>query len=182
MVGIWLWGILGWMNKRLEFLYVITITPWIANHETYIPALLPGEIFIPVGTMNWEPLLAVRTQTVNPERAMFPWNRVCYNLWCLLCKEILTPSSSTLLSRDWTLASNILRSGGWWARLLSWTRSTEYLSSASVVLGRPLESVPLPCGVRTKGTPRESCIPGCNAGSAGELATLWYPIVLPSCM
>jgi hypothetical protein len=37
-------------------------------------------------------------------------------------KEILALSSSTLLSRDWTLASNILRSSGWCACLLSGTR------------------------------------------------------------
>ena len=40
-----------------------------------------------------------------------------------LWKEILTLSLSTLLSIDWTLASNILGSGGWCALLLSWTRS-----------------------------------------------------------
>ena len=40
-----------------------------------------------------------------------------------LWKEILGLSSSTLLSKDWTLASKILRSGGWCARLLSRTRS-----------------------------------------------------------
>ena len=38
-------------------------------------------------------------------------------------KEILTLSSSTLLSRDWTLTSNILGSSGWRACLVSRTKS-----------------------------------------------------------
>ena len=39
-----------------------------------------------------------------------------------LWKEIFTLSLSTLLSRYWRLASNILGSGGWCVRLLSRTR------------------------------------------------------------
>ena len=79
---------------------------------------------------------------------------------------------STLLSKDRTLASNILWSGGWCARLQSLTRRLLRLP----LLGQPLGSVQMPWVIQTKDPLRESCIPGC---SAGKLTSLWYPIVLP---
>ena len=42
-------------TEGLEFLYVVTITPLVINHETYTPALLlPREMFIPVSATHRE--------------------------------------------------------------------------------------------------------------------------------
>ena len=81
-----------------------------------------------------------------------------------LWKATLALISSTLLTRDWTLASNV-GSGGWCTCICS-------LSSGGVVLGRPLESVQMPWKVQAKGPLWESRIPGRSAGSAGKLMSL----------
>ena len=81
--------------------------------------------------------LAVQSQTVYPERAMFPW----------------------------TLASNILEmAGGVRASWVGLEVHSDHLFSAGGVLDQPLESVQLPWGVRTKDPIQESRIPGPNAG------------------
>jgi hypothetical protein len=127
--------------------------------------------------------MAVWTGTVYPERDIFSMKQSMLQSLMSLWKEILALSSSTLLSRDWTLASNILRSGGWCACLLSRTKSPlEYLFSAGGVLEQPPESVTLSWRVQTKDPIRESRIPGRNTGIAGELLPLWYPKLLLGCM
>ena len=43
------------MNKGLEFLYVVTITPRLVNHKAHTAALLlTREMFVSVGAMHEE--------------------------------------------------------------------------------------------------------------------------------
>jgi hypothetical protein len=92
-----------------------------------------------------------------------------------LWKEILALSSSSLLSRDWTLRSNIHGCGGWCA----WTRSPlliPLLHQRWVGSASGLSSIAL--GGTNKDPIPESPIPGRNAG---ELP-LWYLKVISGCM
>ena len=97
-----------------------------------------------------------------------------------LWKATLALISFTLLSRDWTLTSNMLGSGGWCARLRSLTRRPLSTSPTATVLCRPLGLDPISwVVVRKKDLLRESRILGCNVC---KLTLLLYPIVLPGCM
>ena len=86
------------------------------------PSFFP-EIFIPIYTMNWEFSWLdrfgqyIRESHVSVTQSML---QSLMSLW----KETHALSSSTLLSRDGILASNILGSGGWCVHLLNWTHGT----------------------------------------------------------
>ena len=91
-------------TKGLAFLYVITFTPWVVDHETYTPVFFPERsLFVsarwtenPTGCTDSDSIF--RESHVSVKQSML---QSLMSLW----KEILALSSSILLSRDWTLAS-----------------------------------------------------------------------------
>lgn len=115
----------GWA-KGLQFLYVTTITPWVIYHETYPSTFtFPRELFCPFNALYREPSrLDRQRQCWQGEPCLSKTNYV--TTFCLS----FALSSSILLSRGSTLASNIIRSGGWFALLQSLTRSPALLPAS----------------------------------------------------
>jgi hypothetical protein len=157
------------------------ITPRLFNQKANTPVhLLTREMFVSVGVIVWRNRVAVLTLITYPEWAMFPWNRECYNLWCLPGRQPLLEFRIPCCqeTRHWRVVysgavSNVPVYGAW-----PEDRSVCPFCGA-VVLGLLLGSDPLSwVVVQTEDPLWESHIPGHNVG---KLTLLLYPIFLPGC-
>jgi hypothetical protein len=123
MVGIWLWGILGQVNK-------MTLSPCMLlqlHHETLIMKHTPPPycLFL-LARCTKNPGGSTDSDSMSPASHVSVKQSMFQSLM-FLWKATLVLILSTLLSRHWTLASNILGSGGWCARLRSLTRRPLHL-------------------------------------------------------
>ena len=97
------------------------ITPRLVNHKANTPALLlTREMFVSARCMK-KPGGCTASDSVSRVSHVSVKQRTLQSLMSLW-KATLARISSTLLSRDWTLASSILGSGGRCACLRSLTR------------------------------------------------------------
>ena len=96
-----------------------TISPWVFHHKTYTSTFL----FLESAFFLWTEKLAgwMDRESISGEIHDFVKQSMLESLMSLW-KKILTLRLSTLLSRNWTLASIILGSNGWYAHLLSLTK------------------------------------------------------------
>jgi hypothetical protein len=118
--------------------------------------------------------VAEPTLTTYPKRAMFPWNRGCYNLWCLSGRQSLWKATGHWQVVYSETVGKVHAYGAW-----PGGRSV-CLFCGNIVLCRLLGLDPLSwVVVRTKDPLRESRIPG---GNVGKLTSPLYPIVIPSCI
>ena len=101
-------------------MYVSLITPCLVSHKAYAPAPLTRKMFV-CRRNAWRNQLAARTPIVSPVSHVSVKQRTLQSLMSLW-NATLARISSTLLSRDWTLARRMLGSGARCARLRSLTR------------------------------------------------------------
>jgi hypothetical protein len=108
-------------QKDLSSCMLLWLLPWVVNHEVYTTTL-PREVFISLLVRCMEKLSGwTDSDNISRERHFSAKQRMLQSLMSLW-KATLARISSTLLSRDWTLANSILGSGGRCARLRSLTR------------------------------------------------------------
>ena len=98
------------------------ITPRLINHKAYTPALLlTRKMLVSVGAMREETSWLYQLNSVSRVSHVSVKQRTLQSLMSLW-NATLARISSTLLSRDWTLASSMLGSGARCAHLRSLTR------------------------------------------------------------
>jgi hypothetical protein len=113
------------LRGRMTDFYLVSSGIQSSNLSVHTPFLFPESyLFLPVRCNDRDSISGESNDSVKQSML-----QSLISLW----KEILVLSSSTLLSRDRTLASNILGSGGCCARL-GLEVNYEYLFSASGIL------------------------------------------------
>jgi hypothetical protein len=158
------------------------ITPWVVNHEAYTPHPSSSQRGVSLCRRDARrSSVAEPIPTTYPERTMYPWNRECYNLWCLSGRQPLLE-----------FRLRCCQETGHWRVVYSGAVSDVHIYRAwpggrsifpfcgAVVLGRHLGLDPLSSVVvQTEDPLWESHIPGCNVG---KLKLPLYPIVLSGCL
>ena len=85
--------------------YVVTITPWVVNQETYPPFFLPERCFFLLARCTGNPVGCTDSGSM-PLASHVSVKQSMLQSWVSLWKATLALISSTLLTRDWTLASS----------------------------------------------------------------------------